>query len=127
MVKASDKRIDEALRLLEEVAKDQKDELKQKVNSRYSRIQHLFDDKTSRLQEHRDKALAMLRENEEKLEEAFLQGKKALQEKFERSRRITQERIKAADEELHRNPLPYLGGAAVGALLMGFLLGSRRK
>lgn len=33
--------------------------------------------------------------------------------------------VEAVDESVHKNPWPYIGGVAVGALLLGFILGRK--
>ena len=105
----SNKKIDEALHLLNEAAKEKKEELRQLLGEKYSHIK-------------------------ETLTEVALNNKEVLG----RVKRITQdtlqdgqERIAEAageiDKQVRSNPWPYIGGVAAGALLLGFLMGSSRK
>jgi len=98
--KPSSEKISEALQLLEEAAKDKKTELKGLVTDKYKNVKDVF------------------LSSEEQVAEALKKAKEASSEKIK-------EVSGAVDQEVHRNPWPYIGGAAVGALLLGFIMGKK--
>ncbi|MFH1893852.1 MAG: hypothetical protein ABIK83_14360 [Candidatus Zixiibacteriota bacterium] len=98
--KPSSEKITEALQLLEEAAKDKKAELKGLVANKYKNVRDVFFS------------------SEEQVAEALKKAKDASAEKIK-------EVSGAVDQEVHRNPWPYIGGAAVGALLLGYIMGKK--
>ncbi len=105
----SGKKFEEALQLLNEAAKEKKDEL-----------QHLFSDKYSHIKEFLNETAA---KNSASLNRVRKMTGEALSEGSERAKEIASE----FDEKVHENPWTYIGGAAVGALLLGFILGNSRQ
>lgn len=108
-------RIDAALDLLEEAAKEKSDELREHVGTRYSNIRHLFvNGSESHLNATKQKLQDTIQKSEEKLNEAL-----------ERSNKVLKESVGKVDKNLHENPMPYLGTVAIFGLAVGFLLGRR--
>lgn len=97
-----DKRINEALELLNEVAKDKKAELQKMVTGKYSNLKSVLSGVAEGLQHQ--------------ARETYEQGKEKVKD-------LASE----ADESVHKNPWPYLGGTALGFLILGFFLGRSRK
>ena len=86
-ISTNNKKFEEALHLLNEAAKEKKDEISRLLSDRFN---HLKD--------------------------AASQGRERVVEVFEE-----------VDVKVKKNPWPYIGGVAVGALLLGYILGSQKK
>lgn len=102
MDRFEDKRINEALELLNSVARDKKAELQAAMENKYS---DLSDVVTSFSEQMKSRA-----------SESFEAGKKKVADV-----------AGDIDQSVHRNPYAYIGGAALAALVFGFLLGRSRK
>jgi ElaB/YqjD/DUF883 family membrane-anchored ribosome-binding protein len=99
--KFEDKKINEALDLLNELAKEKKAELRGMVSEKYSHLKSALEGASGRAgEEARD---------------TFTHGEETVKE-F----------VSAIDESVHKNPWAYLGGTALGFLIIGHLL-ARRK
>jgi ElaB/YqjD/DUF883 family membrane-anchored ribosome-binding protein len=108
-VKTSNAKISEALELLNEAAKEKKDELKDLMANRYSHIREAM---TSGVDHGRD----VFKHTQDLAQEAILQGKeKAI------------EMAGDLDKRVHKEPWTYVAGAAVTSLILGYLMGSNRK
>ena len=83
----SNKKFEEALQLLNEAAKEKKEDVVKLLSEKYSHIKDA-------LSEGRDKAGEVFEE---------------------------------VDEKVRKNPWPYIGGVAIGALLLGYILGNQKK
>ena len=107
--RASNAKISEALELLNEAAKEKKDELKGLLTNRYTHIREAM---TAGV----DHGKEVLKHTQDLAQEAIVQSKEKVME-------IAGE----VDKRVHKDPWPYIAGAAAVSLLFGFLLGSKRK
>lgn len=108
-VSNSNKKFEEALQLLNDAAKEKKEEIQGLLGDKYTHIkdaiQEAAEDKAKELNRFKKTALKAFEEGEEKFAE------------------VAQD----LDEKVHQNPWPYIGGAAFGALLLGYILGSSKR
>ncbi|HTL46965.1 MAG TPA: hypothetical protein VL688_02755 [Verrucomicrobiae bacterium] len=100
-------KIQEALELLNEAAKEKSEELYGIVEGKYSHIKQLLKDQTTN--------------GKEMMGEARKRFAKTLQAEEER----LVETARNLDKKVHRNPWPFLGAAALGALIVGVALGKK--
>ncbi len=103
-------KIADALKTLDEVAKTQKDELKKAACGKFDSL------KDALVDEHN------LRE---KLSAAGQKAAEIAKQLKETSEVKAKEIAGAVDENVRKNPWTYIGGVAVGALLLGFILGRK--
>jgi len=99
--KSSNVKITEALELLNEAAREKKDELKGLLNDRYSHIKQAMSMGTEQIIE---KAKQFTEESKEKLVDVASE----------------------ADKRVRQNPWPYIAGAAAASLIVGYLMGKRK-
>lgn len=104
-------RLTDALKVLEEAAKEKKEELKHLITDKYSVLKDAFFDAESSASERFDNVKV-------KSVEAVANAKEIGEEK-------AKEIAKNVDELVHKNPWPYIGGVAVGSLLLGYILGRK--
>jgi ElaB/YqjD/DUF883 family membrane-anchored ribosome-binding protein len=97
-VRTSNAKINEALELLNEAAKEKKDELKGLMVNKYSHIREA------------------MTTGVENAQEAIAQGKEKVME-------IAGD----VDKRVHKDPWVYIAGTAAASLLLGYLMGSKRK
>lgn len=97
-----DKRINEALELLNEVARDKKAELQSMVTNKYAELHSAIGGIAGKLQHN-------------------------VAEGYHRSTEKVKELASDVDESVHKNPWPYLGGTALGFLILGYFLGRSKK
>jgi ElaB/YqjD/DUF883 family membrane-anchored ribosome-binding protein len=107
-----DTKVADALKLLEEAAKDKKEELRGMISDKYEHLksavigaEHSVADSLSAAQK--------------RAVEAIVHAKDA-------STKKVKEVAGAVDENVHENPWPYIAGAGVVALLLGYILGRKR-
>ncbi len=102
MDRFEDKRINEALELLNAVARDKKAELQAAMENKYTDLSSVVS--------------------------AFAdQMKNRATEQFESGKQKMVDVATDINNSVHRNPWAYIGGAAAAAMLFGFLLGRSRK
>ncbi len=102
-------KITEALELLNEAAKEKKDELKGLFTDKYSHIKEAMVAGTEQGKQIFDKVKHLT-------QDAIVEGEEKIKEV-----------ISEADKRVHKNPWPYIAGAAGISLLLGYLIGSKRK
>ena len=105
----SSKKFEEALQLLNEAAKDKKDEIQGLLGDKYTHIKDAIEEMAS------DKA------------KEFKRLKKTALAAFDEGGEKFKEVAEDLDEKVHEDPWLYIGGAALGALLLGFILGSSKR
>jgi len=102
-----------ALKLLEEAAKQKKEELRAVMSDKYTNLRSLILEKESSLMKSltsaKDQALEMTAH--------------AREAGVEKAREIARD----VDKNVHQNPWPYIAGSAVVGVLLGFILGQSRK
>jgi ElaB/YqjD/DUF883 family membrane-anchored ribosome-binding protein len=98
----SNEKINEALRLLDEAARDKKHELRDLMGDQYHHL--------------RDAVV----EGEHNLLRIAARAK---DEGVEKAKQVAGD----VDKHVHDHPWPYIGGAAVTALLVGYIMGRNRK
>ncbi len=107
--RTSNAKISEALELLNEAAKEKKDELKGLMANRYSHIREAM---TSSIEHGKE----ILKHTQDLTQQAIVQGKEKVKE-------IAGD----VDKRVHKDPWVYIAGTAVASLLLGYLMGSKRK
>ena len=105
----NNRKINEALELLNEAAREKKDELRHLLSDKYSHIKETLTDMAVTNQEILDRV-------KRNAELAYQEGEEKIKEALE-----------DIDQEVRKNPWPYIGGAAAAALLLGYILGSSRR
>lgn len=111
MEATSNEKISEALKLLEEAAREKKDELRNLVSNKYTHLKTALVDA-----EH--SAADTLTAAQKRAIEALLHAKDVSKEKVK-------EAATAVDGHVHTNPWPFIGGTAVLALLAGYIMGRK--
>ena len=104
-------KIKEALALLEEAAKTKKEEVTSLVSNKYDNVKDVF---LTKEEQARAAIKGAKQYASEKAEHYYKTGEDAVKEYS-----------KTIDEEVHRNPWQYIGGAAIGALLLGYIMGKK--
>ena len=107
----STEKISEALKLLEDAAREKKSELQNLLKGKYSTLKEALVDK------------------EQDIVDALSVAKKRALEAAAHATDISSKRAKEMaaelDDQVHENPWPYIGGVALGALLIGYILGRK--
>lgn len=111
--KTGSENIAEALKLLEEAAKQKKDELKSVLSDKYTHLRNAIVETESGL-------VKSLSDAKSQAVEAAAHVKAVSTEK---GREIAGD----VDKRVHQNPWPYIGGTAVIGLLFGYILGRNQK
>ena len=102
-------KITEALKMLEDVARDKKDEVSKLMTNKYAHLKDVASDA------------------EHDIKESLAIAKKRTTDALSQATDIGEKRAKEiaedVDEIVHENPWPYIGGVAVVSLLIGYILG----
>ena len=109
LVKTSNGRITEALELLNETAREKKDELKGLLTDKYSHIKQAMVAGTEQGMQALDRAKHLT-------QETIVEGEDKIKEV-----------VSEADKRVHTDPWLYITGAAAFSLLLGYLMGSKHK
>jgi ElaB/YqjD/DUF883 family membrane-anchored ribosome-binding protein len=104
-------KITEALKLLEEAAKDKREELRHLVTDKYVNLKQVVGTASGSMKDSMDVV-------KRRAAEAATHARDVGEEK-------ARELARNLDENVHRNPWPYVGGVAVAALLLGYILGRK--
>jgi ElaB/YqjD/DUF883 family membrane-anchored ribosome-binding protein len=102
MDRFEDKRINEALELLNAVARDKKADLQAAMEDKYTDLSSVVSAFTEKM---KDQAA----------------------EKFQAGKQKVVDVAGNLDKNVHQNPWAYIGGAAAAGLIFGFLLGRSRR
>lgn len=113
MEHTSSEKISEALKLLEEAAREKKDELKSAITDKYSHLKDVIVETESSLA----KSLSDARKH---AVDAAVHAKDV---SVEKAREIADD----VNKNVHQNPWPYVAGTAAVGLLLGYILGRNRK
>ena len=113
MEHTSNENIAEALKLLEEAAKQRKDELKNVMSDKYTHLRNV------------------IVETESSLAKSLSDTKKHVVEAATHAKDVGIEKAKEiagdVDKHVHSNPWQYIAGTAAVGLLLGYILGRNRK
>ncbi len=115
MKKKDHNRIDEALAILEEAAREKRDELRERINERYNNVKEvLLEGNSQRIDSMKHRMHDALRDGEQRLEDLLRQGGSS-------ARRT----LRDLDKEVRDNPWPFVGAVALSAVIFGVLFGHR--
>ena len=106
---SNNEKLAEALRLLEDAAKGKKEELRTLVSSKY----HNLKDALGEAELDMSAAVAAARKR------TMIAAQQAKDVGIVKAKEMAVD----VDEQVHENPWPYIGGVAVTALLIGYILG----
>ena len=113
MERKSSENIAAALRLLEETAKQKKDELRTLMSDKYTNLRSLIMENESSLME----SLTAAKDH------AFEAASDVKEAGVEKAREIARD----LDEGVHQNPWPYIAGSAMVGVLLGCMVSRNRK
>jgi len=113
MKRTSNENIAAALKLLEEAAKQKKDELRTLMSDKYTNLRSLIMENESSLMESLTTAKDHALEAATDVKEAGI----------EKAREIARD----LDKGVHQNPWPYIAGSAMVGVLLGCMVSRSRK
>jgi ElaB/YqjD/DUF883 family membrane-anchored ribosome-binding protein len=113
MEHTSNEKISDALKLLEEAAKEKKEELRSALTNKYAHLKNI-------IVETEVNFARSLSDARRHVVEAAVHAKDVSVEK-------TQEIAHDVNRNVHHHPWPYIGGAAVVGLMFGYILGRNRN
>ncbi len=111
-VLSNNEKIAEALKLLEDAAKGKKEELRQLARDKYTHLKDALGDAQQGVAD----TLAAAKQR------ALEMAQKAREVGTDKAKQLAAE----VDTQVHENPWPYIGGVAVAALLIGYILGRNK-
>jgi ElaB/YqjD/DUF883 family membrane-anchored ribosome-binding protein len=103
----SNEKIAEALKLLNEAAQEKKSDVAGMIGDKYETLKQVIMD------------------SEKSVGHAFWRGEKRAVEAALQAKEFGIKKAKEVDEHVHDNPWPYIGGAALVGLLVGYILGRK--
>lgn len=109
----SSEKISDALALLSEAAKDKKDEIREMISNRYSSLKDVVGGAGA------------------SLAETWSATRQKVADSAKQYKDLSMEKVHTAainvDERVHSNPWPFLGGVALGSLILGYVLGRPKE
>ena len=109
-------KINEALEILEEAAKDKKEELNKLVGSGYANVRELFAE-----------GLKKSSQAQEKLGDAVSDGEKIVEETIQKGSMYVHDATNQLEKEIRNKPMLYLTIVSAASLFIGYLLGSKKE
>ena len=103
----SNEKIAEALKLLNEAAQEKKSDVTGLIADKYEALKQAIVD------------------SEKSMGHAFVRGEKRAVEAAMQAKEFGVKKAKEVDEHVHDNPWPYIGGAALVGVLVGYILGRK--
>ena len=105
----SSKKFQEALELLNDAAREKKEEIQGLLGDKYSDIRQIIESAAK------------------KQKQTLKQARRVAGEWIEEGEETLRDVASEVDEQVRENPWQYIGGVAIGALLLGFILGSSSR
>ena len=105
----SNEKIAEALKLLNEAAQEKKSEVAGMLTDKYETLKQVVVD------------------SEKSMGHAFARGERRAVEAAMQAKEYGVKKAKEVDEHVHDNPWPYIGGAALVGVLLGYVLGRKNN
>jgi len=105
----SNEKIAEALKLLNEAAQEKKSDVAGMIADKYEALKQV------------------IVASEKSMGNAFVRGEKRAVEAALHAKDFGVRKAKEVDEHVHDNPWPYIGGAAVVGILVGYILGRKNN
>ncbi len=105
----SNEKIAEALKLLNEAAQEKKSDLASMLADKYETLKQVIVD------------------SEKSMGHVLARGEKRAVEAAIQAKEFGIKKAKEVDERVHDNPWPYIGGAALIGILVGFILGRKNN
>lgn len=111
--------IDEALQVLENAARERSQDLQDLIRNKYANIK----DTLTPQPETKNR----IRELGERVQENVRQGKETMNEMMQTGSQKISDTAGRVNREVHTHPFQVISGVAVSALLLGFILGTRKQ
>ena len=105
----SQQKFEEAIQLLNEAALEKKKEIESLLGDKYENVREKIEEAVSKNQDQ------------------FHRMRKLVEDSIEEGQGQLEKKKKQVNSEVRKNPWKYLGGTALGALLLGMMMGSRKK
>jgi len=105
----SNEKIAEALKLLNEAAQEKKSDVATMLTGKYETLKQVVLD------------------SEKSVSHAFMRGERRAVEAAMQVKDFSVKKAKQVDDHVHDYPWPYIGGAALVGLLVGYMLGRKNN